>query len=91
MPDAWETLIANSSLVSGDAWEHLNAQEGGGTVIQAAETITAQLSSVSASVSVNSLTVTASINKTETTATAQKKSITATIQAINAEGSLNDN
>lgn len=30
MADAWETLIANSSLDTGDAWEHLNAQEGGG-------------------------------------------------------------
>ncbi len=31
--DAWETLIDNSSLTPPgfDAWEHLNAQEGGGT------------------------------------------------------------
>lgn len=29
--DAWETLIAGSTLASGDAWEHLNAQQGGGT------------------------------------------------------------
>jgi len=31
--DAWETLTSNSSLTpvgSYDAWEHLNAQEGGG-------------------------------------------------------------
>ena len=28
--DAWEKLMANSSLTLGDAWEHLNAQEGGG-------------------------------------------------------------
>jgi hypothetical protein len=31
--DAWETLISTSSLTSAssyDAWEHLNAQEGGG-------------------------------------------------------------
>jgi hypothetical protein len=31
--DAWETLTNNSSLApisSYDAWEHLNAQEGGG-------------------------------------------------------------
>ncbi len=28
--DAWETLIDNSSLITGDAWEHLNAQEGEG-------------------------------------------------------------
>jgi hypothetical protein len=31
--DAWETLIATSSLTpagSYDAWEHLNAQEGSG-------------------------------------------------------------
>jgi len=29
MADAWTILIGNSSLVSGDAWEHLNAQQGG--------------------------------------------------------------
>ena len=29
MADVWEILVANSSLVSGDVWEHLNAQEGG--------------------------------------------------------------
>lgn len=28
--DAWETLISGSTLVSGDAWEHLNSQDGGG-------------------------------------------------------------
>ena len=31
MADAWATLIDNSTLVgSYDAWEHLNAQGGGG-------------------------------------------------------------
>jgi len=29
MPDAWDILYDNSSLDNGDAWEHLNAQEGG--------------------------------------------------------------
>ncbi len=30
MADAWDTLFGNSSLGAGhDAWEHLNAQEGG--------------------------------------------------------------
>lgn len=28
--DAWETLIAGSTIASGDAWEHLQAQGGGG-------------------------------------------------------------
>ena len=28
--DAWETLTAGSTITSGDAWEHLQAQEGGG-------------------------------------------------------------
>lgn len=32
MADAWTTLFDNSSLDSGDAWEHLLAQEGGGGV-----------------------------------------------------------
>ena len=30
MADAWEILYANSTLQTGDAWEHLNNQEGGG-------------------------------------------------------------
>ena len=29
--DAWELLVAGSNLVSGDAWEHLLAQGGGGS------------------------------------------------------------
>jgi len=29
MPDAWTILKENSSLESGDAWEHLNNQMGG--------------------------------------------------------------
>jgi len=28
--DLWETITANSTLSSGDAWEHLQAQESGG-------------------------------------------------------------
>ena len=28
--DAWETLIANSTIPDGDAWEHLNNQGGSG-------------------------------------------------------------
>lgn len=32
--DAWESLIAGSTIASGDAWEHLQAQGGGsGTTI----------------------------------------------------------
>jgi len=34
--DAWETLISTSSLTpagSYDAWDHLNAQIGGGTIL----------------------------------------------------------
>jgi len=29
MADSWNILLEHSSLASGDAWEHLNAQEGG--------------------------------------------------------------
>lgn len=29
---AWEVLTANSSLPSGTAWAHLNAQQGGGPI-----------------------------------------------------------
>ena len=29
--DAWETLTAGSTITSGDAWEHLQAQGGGGS------------------------------------------------------------
>lgn len=30
---AWDTLVANSSLGSGTAWQHLAAQQGGGVVV----------------------------------------------------------
>ena len=29
--DAWSTLVAGSTIPSGDAWEHLQAQGGSGT------------------------------------------------------------
>jgi len=29
--DAWETLVEGSTIATGDAWEHLQAQGGGGT------------------------------------------------------------
>ena len=29
---AWQVLTSNSSLPSGTAWQHLNAQQGGGPV-----------------------------------------------------------
>ena len=29
---AWQILTGNSSLISGTAWQHLNAQQGGGAV-----------------------------------------------------------
>ena len=29
---AWQVLTNNSSLTSGTAWQHLNAQQGGGPV-----------------------------------------------------------
>jgi hypothetical protein len=37
MTTAWQALTANSTLPSGTAWEHLNAQDGGsgGVVIHA--------------------------------------------------------
>ena len=33
MPDSWDLITANSSLETGDAWEHLNAQQGGGGIV----------------------------------------------------------
>ena len=30
MADAWATLLEHTTLSSGDAWNHLNNQEGGG-------------------------------------------------------------
>ncbi len=43
MADAWSILFENSSLTSGDAWTHLNAQEGGGGVCPAPGPTTSQL------------------------------------------------
>jgi hypothetical protein len=33
MTTAWQALTANSTLTSGTAWEHLNAQGGGSDVV----------------------------------------------------------
>jgi hypothetical protein len=41
--DAWEILISNSTLQSGDVWEHLNNQTGGGGSVVVDGTTSAQI------------------------------------------------
>ena len=44
MADAWEILEGNSSLGAGfDAWEHLNAQEGGAAGFILVDTVEVEL------------------------------------------------
>ncbi len=50
--DAWETLIGNSSLSTGDAWEHLNAQESGGEILVEAIRTAERVVSTSASIEI---------------------------------------
>ncbi len=38
--DAWEILTSNSSLESGDVWEHLLSQDGGGSSCTDLATVT---------------------------------------------------
>lgn len=53
---AWDVLTANSSLADGSAWDHLNAQEGGGEiVINVANGIITELSKVAALVELKTI------------------------------------
>lgn len=55
--DAWEILYDNSTLVTGDAWEHLNNQEGGtisGETLVHADGITMSLDTAELAVSISS-------------------------------------
>lgn len=42
--DAWQTLTANSTLASGDAWQHLNAQAAGTVIAGEASLIIEEIS-----------------------------------------------
>lgn len=57
MPDAWEILISNSRLISGDAWEHLNAQSLGVSI----EAITGELNTLDTSGHINIKTANSNI------------------------------
>lgn len=50
--DAWETLVAGSTIPSGDAWEHLLAQGGSGTGIIYGDGVTIEMDELALSVSV---------------------------------------
>ncbi len=88
MADAWEILFDNSTLGSGhDAWEHLNAQEGGGggeTIIisGAVEAIVAE-SHVTVTVT-STINVTAEISDPLTVRAANVVSVAVSEENINA-------
>lgn len=66
--DTWETLIHNSTITTGDAWEHLNAQGGvceiiyGGSILSANVQTTALSTVATESLSSNILNSTLSAN-----------------------------
>ena len=72
--DAWETLTGNSTLPSGDAWEHFNNQQaggGGGETVFLLGPATAECNTIATaqvmaalSANVNNEQLTANINKT---------------------------
>jgi len=41
--DAWGTLVAGSTIESGDAWDHLQAQGGGGAIIHVGATLSSDV------------------------------------------------
>lgn len=66
--DAWETLVAGSNLVSGDAWEHLLAQGGGGgtgTYIILADGLEVEMSENDVEVVVDQSSVDVAVDQTE--------------------------
>ena len=67
MADAWETLVANSSLPSGDAWEHLNNQNGtgSGTVYVFGDPIEAIIDTMEMALSIDNIDLVIDIDTSE--------------------------
>jgi len=66
--DAWETLIAGSTIADGDAWEHLQAQgggDGGPTTIVLADGLEVNVSDESIVVAIDAGEVTVAVEDNE--------------------------
>jgi len=66
--DAWDTLVAGSTLASGDAWEHLNAQSGGTgseTIIVHADGMEVEMATTVVDVEVDQAPVEVSVDQSE--------------------------
>lgn len=65
MADAWETLVAGSTLTSGDAWEHLQAQGGTGTYVILADGLEVEMATTEVEVSIDQTAVDVVLDATE--------------------------
>ena len=60
--DVWEILVSNSSLTTGDAWEHLNAQEGGGSMTIFADDLQLQIDDEVFEIQIEDVSLTLELN-----------------------------
>lgn len=63
--DAWEKLIAGSTIISGDAWEHLQAQGGGGSYVILADGLEVEMATSDVDIIVDQQSLEVSIDTTE--------------------------
>ena len=63
--DAWETLTAGSTITSGDAWEHLQAQGGGGTYVILADGLEVEMATNEVEITVDQQPVEVAIDAAE--------------------------
>ena len=64
--DAWETLIAGSTIADGDSWEHLQAQgDGGPTTIILADGLEVNVSDESIVVAIDTGSVAVAVDDNE--------------------------
>lgn len=84
MPDAWEILVANSSLNSGDAWEHLNAQQGGEsvTIVQGPTAYRARIAKIESAAELAGIKTSAGIDALKPKTTLKTLNATATLKNV---------
>ena len=87
---AWEDLVANSTIPSGTAWQHLQAQGGGGTDIVYLETMTADISEFVLATAIIAEVITANITEEILSANISDETLSANIEVENLSTTISD-
>lgn len=85
--DAWEKLVSGSTIASGDAWEHLQSQGGGGSVMYVSA-IDGQISAGVMQADIAGEIIAGDISNAEMQASILNDTITITIEHIDMQGSI---